>query len=126
MPTQYATYPDYWEAYLKAHSRPITRACHYLATVVGVSGGVTSLITLDWRFVGGGILAGYVIAVGSHFVFEKNRPLVNRPLWGARSDLRMCALALTSKLQAELGRTPPSEDTLPEQSPSPKADSGRR
>jgi len=102
MPTSYANYADYWRAYLRAHSRPITRGCHYVATTAGTSGAMTSLVTLDWRFLLGGILAGYVIAISSHFLFEKNRPLTNRPLWGARSDLRMCGLALTGRLRAEL------------------------
>lgn len=106
----YRDYPDYWRAYLKAHSKPITRAFHYLATVVGASFGVAALVFKNPWLVLGAFATGYPIAIASHFIFQGNKPLVNRPIWGAISDLRMCYLALTGGLDAEYRRLGLTED----------------
>jgi hypothetical protein len=101
---QYRDYDEYWRAYLAAHSKPATRLCHYLATAQGFGFGLAALVLCNpWLIIPAFVL-GYGTAVGSHFVFQKNRPLVSRPLWGWRSDLRMCWLALTGRLGAEYQR----------------------
>ena len=102
MRARYAGYAAYWDAYLKAHSKRGTRACHYAATGVGVAGGLWSLFTLAWLPVVAGVAAGYAIAIASHFLIEGNRPLTHRPLWGAVSELRMLGLALTGRLSDQL------------------------
>jgi len=101
---QYVDYHDYWRAYLKAHSRPATRLCHYLATIQGLGFGVAALVTRNPWFILPAFVFGYGLAIASHFIFEKNRPLVHRPLWGIRSDIRMSWLALTGRLGAEYER----------------------
>ena len=109
---QFNDYDDYWNAYLRAHSKPVTRGFHYLATALGAGFGIAALVTRNPWLVLGAFAVGYPIAIGSHFVIQKNKPLVNRPLWGARSDLRMCWLSLTGGLAAEyarLGLTPEGE-----------------
>ena len=95
----------FWPMYLRAHQRSATRAMHYLATVVGVLGGLAAILTgMFWLFPLG-IGMGYVIAVLSHWVFEGNQPLILvNPFWGAVSDVRMCYLALTGQLEAEAAR----------------------
>ncbi len=104
MDRRYASYDDYWCAYLSAHSRPETRACHYLATFYGAGLAALGVLTQQWWLLLAAILGGYAIAVGSHFVFEKNRPLIHRPLWGAISDLRMLGLAIARRLPRERQR----------------------
>lgn len=101
---QYRDYNDYWHAYLKAHSKPTTRAFHYLATAIGAGFGVAAIVFRNPWLVLGAFATGYPIAIGSHFLVQKNKPLVNRPIWGAISDLRMCFLALTGRLGAEYRR----------------------
>jgi hypothetical protein len=95
----------FWPMYLRAHRRSATRAMHYLATIVGIAGGVAALLTgMFWLFPLG-IGMGYVIAVASHWIFEGNQPLILvSPFWGAVSDLWMCYLALTGRLEAEAAR----------------------
>ena len=92
----------FWVSYLWAHSRPATRVCHYIATLWGVTVGLYGLFTLQWPYLLAGILGGYVIAVGSHYIFEGRAPLVARSAWmGAVSDFRMIWLAATGRLEAE-------------------------
>ena len=67
-------FDSYWLAYLGAHSRPATRTCHYVATVVGLGGGsALSLFVVWWGLpVVGGLC--YALALASHPLFQGNRP----------------------------------------------------
>lgn len=98
-------YRDFWVAYLDAHRKPATRGMHYLATVTGIGGAVFAIwLELLW-FMAGGIALGVVMAVSSHHLIERNRPLIRvNPFYGAVSDLRMCWLAMTGRLTAEYAR----------------------
>ncbi len=100
----YRDYGDYWDAYLKAHSKSGTRAAHYAATCLGLGFGLSGLFTLNASLMAIGIVGGYAIAIGSHRYIEHNRSLVHRPVWGAVSGLRMFALALSRRLPEELNR----------------------
>jgi hypothetical protein len=108
-------YRDFWVAYLDAHRNPATRGMHYLATLTGIAGTVLAIWMEFLWFMAGGIGLGVVMAVGSHHLIEHNRPLIRvNPFYGAISDLRMCGLALTGRLNAEyarlgLGRAGPKE-----------------
>lgn len=101
---QYRDYNDYWLAYLRAHSKPATRAFHYLATGLGFGFGIAALMLRNPWIALGAFITGYPIAIGSHYLVQGNKPLVHRPLWGAISDLRMCFLALTGRLGREYKR----------------------
>ena len=104
MPAREISYAQYWHAYLHAHSKPATRACHDVATAFGLTLLLAGLVTLTWWWVAVRLLGGYAIAIGSHYVVQGNRPLVHRPAWGIASDFRVIALALTGRLQDELQR----------------------
>jgi len=98
------TFREFWPAYLRAHSRPATRAVHYCATVLGVGSAIIAAATLEPLFLGG-IAPAYAMAIGSHTFIEKNRSLVGvNPVWGALADLRMFWLALTGGLARELAQ----------------------
>jgi hypothetical protein len=100
----YPTFDDYWLAYLAAHSRPGTRACHYVGTVLGLFVGVAaSVVFAWWAFLVIGPI-GYAIALASHPLVEHNRPFATQPIWGFFSDLRMLWLALSGRLQPHLLR----------------------
>jgi hypothetical protein len=72
------TYSDFWLRYLRAHSRPSTRAMHYI---------------------------GSVLALGTHSALEKNRPeTFGHPFWSLFSDYRMLLLALSFRLVPHLHR----------------------
>src|SRR5262245_11677759 len=95
----------FWPIYLNAHQRSATRVMHYLATVTGILAAIVAILTgMYWLFPLG-IGLSYVLAVVSHWVFERNQPLILvSPHWGAVSDLRMCWLALTGRLETEAMR----------------------
>lgn len=101
---QYETFDEYWLAYLAAHSRPATRACHYIGTVVGLFISLITFFTVAWWvfFVLG--FFGYGLALLSHPLFEGNRPFAKKPLWGLASDIRMLLLAIVNRLQPHLIR----------------------
>ena len=101
---EYTDYPSYWVAYLEAHSLPATRFFHFLATGLGFVWLFAAIALRNPWIVLGAFATGYPIAIASHYVIQKNKPLVGRPLWGAVSDLRMCWLALTGGLAAEYAR----------------------
>lgn len=103
MSHRYDTFEEFWPVYLRAHSKSATRACHYLATVIGVGCAVAALVTQIWWLVLVGIAGGYAVAVASHPLIEGNSALV-RPhtVWAACSDLRMFAYWATGRLKGEL------------------------
>jgi len=98
-------FADFWPDYLAAHSKPATRACHYLATAYGVGLGFYGFATLQLWPILAAIAGGYVIAVGSHYLIEGRQPLVKRnAFYGACADFRMIWLALTGRLRGEYAR----------------------
>ena len=100
----FQNFDDYWLAYLRAHSRPLTRTLHYVGTVLGlIIGLIVSLLIVWWAFLVLGAV-GYGIALASHPLVQGNRPFARQPLWGLASDLRMLWLAATGKLDTHLQR----------------------
>ena len=97
------SFDESWPHYLRAHSKPGTRFCHYCATVFGVGSALAAVITQTWWLILVGIAGGYAIAIASHPLIEGNTALV-RPhtVWAAMSDLRMFGLAATGRLGREL------------------------
>ena len=100
----FQSFDDYWLAYLGAHSKPLTRACHYIGTVLGLFIGLAASISIAWwaLLVLGPI--GYGIALASHPFVQGNRPFARQPLWGFACDLRMLWLAFTGRLERHLQR----------------------
>lgn len=113
----FLSFDEYWLAYLAAHSKPATRACHYIGTTLGLIVGTTAAIAYDWwaLFVCGFI--GYGIALASHPLVQGNRPFAQRPLWGLASDLRMLWLAVTGQLHPHLQRALGNEPGTPSGDP---------
>lgn len=100
------SFDDYWLAYLGAHSKPGTRACHYVGTVLDLFVGLaSSVFVVWWGFLALGAV-GYGIALASHTLVQGNRPFAQRPIWGFVSDLRMLWLAAPGRLRAQLERLP--------------------
>jgi hypothetical protein len=96
---------DFWRLYLDAHRRPGTRACHYVATLLGMAASVAAALTGNIFVAAGGIACAVALAVGSHRVIEHNKPLIAvNPFYGAVADVKMCWLALTGGLQREYVR----------------------
>jgi hypothetical protein len=97
------TFKTFWSVYLKHHSLPGTRLLHYFATTIGLLSAAEAIVMGRPLVLLAGIAVGYVIAIGSHWLVERNPPLIRvNAWWGAIADLRMCWLALRGRLAAQL------------------------
>ncbi|MEW4447325.1 DUF962 domain-containing protein [Qipengyuania sp. JC766] len=101
----YSTFAEFWPFYLREHSRPQTRALHYIGTTLVVGIAIFALLTQRWWWLLALPLAGYFFAWIAHFTVEKNRPATfTYPLWSLAADFRMWFLWLTGRLGPELGK----------------------
>lgn len=107
MTKTYSSFESFWPFYLREHSRPRTRALHYIGTTLVV---VIALIAVwtgatggNWWALVGMPVAGYFFAWLAHFTVEKNRPATfTYPWWSLRADFKMWWLWLTRRLGPEL------------------------
>ena len=100
-----ASYADFWPYYLQEHSRPQTRAIHYLGTALSLGFLGAAIATGIWWLALGALIGGYGPAWIGHFFIEHNRPATfTYPLWSLVSDYRMFFRWLTGGLKADLDR----------------------
>ncbi len=106
-PQRIKTYREFWPFYLGEHSRPETRRLHYLGTGGASIALILALVLAQpWLLLAVPLL-GYGPAWIAHFWVERNRPATFRyPLWSLVSDIRMFALWLTGRIDAEIARHP--------------------
>lgn len=99
------SFKEFWPVYLRAHQHRGTRIGHYYATAIALAAVAASIALQTVWLTVLGIVLGYGIALASHRLGggSKSLVLVN-PVWGAVADFRMCWLALTGGLAAELAQ----------------------
>ena len=101
----YSDFASFWPFYLREHSKPATRALHYVGTTLVVAIAVFALATGRWGWLIAMPLAGYFFAWIAHFRVERNRPATfTYPLWSLIADFRMFFLWITGRLGPELDR----------------------
>lgn len=97
------SFKDFWPLYLQAHRHRGTRIGHYAATMIALSTIAASVALQEIWLTVLGIMLGYAIALAAHRLVDGSRSLVTvNPVWGAVADFKMCWLALTGGLAAEL------------------------
>lgn len=102
---RYASFGEFWPFYLREHSRPATRALHYIGTTLVVALALFAAVSGRWWWLLAMPVAGYFFAWLAHFTIEKNRPATfTYPLWSLAADFRMWWLWLTRRLGRELDR----------------------
>ncbi len=97
-------YKDYWPQYLREHSRPATRASHYILTSVGGLAILYALWTLNIWMLLGILVVIFIWALLTHLLIEKNKPAAaTHPFWwSVLNDIRMLFHFLTGTLKSEL------------------------
>jgi hypothetical protein len=107
------TFKDFWPLYLQAHRHRGTRIGHYAATTIALATIAASIALQAIWLMALGIVLGYAIALAAHRLVDGSRSLVTvNPLWGAVADFKMCWMALTGGLSAELaGHAPESQES---------------
>lgn len=100
-----SSYTEFWDFYVQEHSRPATRALHF----VGTSLGVILLAWFIWRglwyYIPLCFVVGYAFAWVAHFAIEKNKPATFKyPLWSFISDYKMMWYMITGRMRREVTR----------------------
>jgi hypothetical protein len=99
MNRKFNSFNEFYEFYLKEHSKPKTRFFHCLGSLIGLSCLVFALISSQWALIFWGLLVGYGLAWLSHFIVEKNRPAtIKYPLQSFAADFRMLLDTLTGRV----------------------------
>jgi hypothetical protein len=98
-----ANYPEFWDFYVREHSKPVTRALHFVGTALGLALLAYFVATGRWYFFLIFPVVGYAFAWFAHFVVEKNRPATFKyPLWSFISDFRMIWFMITGRMADEV------------------------
>ena len=98
------TFEEFWPFYVAQHSRPSTRALHFLGTTMVLLALAAGTLVSPWWFAAAPVL-GYGPAWIGHFFCERNRPATfTYPLWSLRGDVRMYRLMLTGRMAPEVDR----------------------
>jgi hypothetical protein len=99
------TFAEFWPYYVGEHSKPGTRALHFVGSTLVL--GVLAYVLWSGRawFLLLAPVFGYGFAWVSHFAVEKNRPATFKyPLWSLMGDWKMWGLMLAGRMGAELRR----------------------
>jgi hypothetical protein len=105
MSAEIQTYPEFWDFYIREHSRPATRLLHFVGTSLGLLLLVWFVASGRWYYFPLFLIVGYAFAWFAHFVVEKNRPATFRhPLWSFISDFKMMWYMLIGRMGGEVER----------------------
>lgn len=97
-------FSEYWPDYLREHSKPATRAMHYIQTVFGGLTVLYCLGTQNWLALLVTLFVIFFWALAAHKLVEGNSPAaaIHPFWWSVVNDVRMFFHFVTGTLGAEL------------------------
>lgn len=99
------SFQEFWPYYVAEHSKPATRALHFVGTVTATAFLVVLIALGKWYWFPLAFVPGYAAAWIGHFFIEHNRPATfKHPLWSFISDYKMVGLMLAGKMEDEVER----------------------
>ena len=99
------SYSEFWDFYVREHSKPATRWLHFTGTAFGIFLLAFCIWSRRWYLIPLCFVVGYAFAWFAHFVVEKNKPATFKyPLWSFISDYKMMWYMLTGKMAGEVER----------------------
>ena len=100
-----ATFRQFWPFYVREHTRPITRALHFIGSTLVLAIVAAAVLTgRPWLLLATPV-AGYGFAWFGHFVFEKNKPASFKyPVYSFFADWVMYGKILSGTMRAEVER----------------------
>jgi hypothetical protein len=102
-PLEIDDFEGFWPFYVGQHSRPGTRALHFLGTTLALALLLGAIVFARPYLVAWALVCGYGFAWVGHYFIEKNRPATFQyPLWSLRGDFRMYALMWRGRMGAEV------------------------
>ena len=117
------SFEEFWPHYVRAHSKPRTRAFHAAGSVLAiVLFGLAVRFNL-WLLIAVPVV-GYGLAWYGHFFVEHNRPATfGHPFYSLRADYRMLFLMMAGRMEAEIVKhvNPSFGPGSPAGSPEPSA-----
>lgn len=101
---EFKNYEEFWPFYLSQHSKPSTRAWHFVGTSFVFIFIILAIWKSPWFLLLAPVVA-YGIAWFSHFFIEGNKPATfGHPFWSLRADFRMYRMILFGQLPKELNK----------------------
>jgi len=98
-------YAEFWEFYVREHSKPLTRVLHFIGTSLGLVLLAWFLWSGRWYLIPLCFVVGYAFAWFAHFAVEKNTPATFKyPFWSFISDYKMMFYMITGRMGREIER----------------------
>ena len=97
--SRFASFREFYPAYLAEHSERSTRRLHFLGTLLVIVVVAVAIGTGNLRWLLLAPVLGYGLAWIGHFVFEKNQPAsFKQPLYSFMGDWKMFWQILTGRI----------------------------
>ncbi len=104
MKRRFSTFDEFWLHYVREHSKAETRKWHFVGVSLGLACLAGSVVTRHRWLALVAPIVGLAPGALSHFLIEKNTPLVEHPLWSLRADLLMWRKMLEGTMDDEVER----------------------
>lgn len=98
------SFAEFWPHYVRAHSRPATRALHAIGSMLALACIALAIIVSPWFLLAAPII-GYAFAWYGHFFVEHNKPATfGHPFYSLAADYVMIFKMLTARMDDEVRR----------------------